>query len=731
MLVGCTGGGGGGEPPSAPPPPACTGIETAGGECLTQDEFARRRQEIADAFLTDFEFRNQGALERIGAQEAYASLQAIQGQDAEPGAGTTVAVMDSSFVTGHPELAGGRISQTVLQRASADEEYSHGTAVASIIAANRDGRGFAGVAWGAEVAGFVIPLDDEEALQSFDWAGAFQTVLGSGADIVNMSYAASGTFVENYTADDLRRSRLGTEFAAMAQAGVADPMLFVRAAGNDHGQPCELGRGGVENCTPDPSSPSRGRYVATSPNVDAGGVALLEELQGHVVVVVGVDERGRIASNSNRCGIAGPWCIAAPGTDIRVAYADATRNVLGRGTGTSFAAPLVAGGLALMKQFFRGQLTNPDLLARLFATADKRGVYGNMHAYGQGLLDLGAAVAPVGPARVPAGSQVDHTGADVTTTALHLGSSFGDGLSQALTHHEMAAFDSLGAPFWFDLSQLAGAVDTLPMRLRLHDLLASDPGWEPGAGRAGRAAGASEGWRFGFMASPADAGRSLLGVARHAAALTWDGGRGLEAMAFTTAPGAGRGPADAGASLRWRPPGQAVGVRLGWLGERNRLLGSRAAGAFGRLAASSVVAGIEVGTALSSWDVEAGVEFGRVAPTATGGLLRGMSALSTSAFSLGAHRRLGRGRISLSLSQPPRVEAGSTRLAVPVGRTHEGVVLRRDLQAGLAPSGRQIDATARWYRPHVYGGEFRAEGSCRGTRVTSPRIRNSRCSRAG
>ena len=709
-LSGCTGGGGSGSPTDNGPP-LCAGIETADHGCLSQDEFAQQRDEITDEFLRDREFREQSALELIGAHEAYANLQVVKGRDVEPGAGTTVAVMDSDFVDDHPELDGARFSATILQQTSNGADFSHGTAVASIIAAKRDRRGFAGIAWGADVRGFAIPLDDEQAQRSFDWMEAFRMVLASGADVVNMSYAASETFVENYSAGDLRNSVFGSEFEAMAQAGVADPVLFVRAAGNDHGERCELGLRGVENCTPDPSNPSRGRYVASSPNLDSGAVALLEELQGHVVVVVAVDGRGGIARHSNRCGIAGPWCIAAPGEDIRLAYADGRQNTLGRGSGTSFAAPFVAGGLALMKQFFRGQLPNPDLLSRLFATADKSGAYGNMNAYGQGLLDLGAAVAPVGPARVAAGSSVGNSGPDIQVSGLQVGSSFGDAWSQSFAGREIAAFDALGAPFWFDLSRLAGTVRAMPARARLRNLLSSEWDAEPETRSSGTVRGWADGgeWRFGFREAPDGARHSLLGVARNVAALTLETMAGLEATTFTTADVTRRGSGETGAALTWRPRGGAVGFRLGWLGERATLLGSRASGALGRLAANSVVAGIEVGTALRGWHVEAAAEVGRVAPQAAGGIVQGMSTLTTTGFSLGARRRLADGLIKVSVSQPPRVEHGSTKLSLPVGRSLEGVVLREDLTARLVPSGRQLDLAVRWYQPHVFGGEFRTE----------------------
>jgi len=90
-----------------------------------------------------------------------------------------------------------------------------------------------------------------------------------------------------------------------------------------------------------------------------------------------------------------------------------------------------------------------------------------------------------------------------------------------------------------------------------------------------------------------------------------------------------------------------------------------------------------------------------VSASAEGGLIADLSPLTTSAFALRAERALNDegGALSVSLSQPLRVEAGRARLSVPVGRTKDGRVLRRPLAAELAPSGRQIELAAAWRRP--------------------------------
>ena len=204
--------------------------------------------------------------------------------------------------------------------------------------------------------------DDDPLRDAFDWEAAYKAVLASGVDIVNASYGFPGTIVEDYTAEQLRTvDRLGPPLQVVAQRSVANPAIFVWLAGNSHGDECDEGD---PHCVADSNSSTGFSFNATSPGPEGGAVAKLPELRGHNVVVVAVNETGAIADFSNRCGIAGPWCIAAPGSGITGAYfgplvpSPGTFLVSENLTGTSVAAPMVSGGLALMKHCFRNQLSN-------------------------------------------------------------------------------------------------------------------------------------------------------------------------------------------------------------------------------------------------------------------------------------------------------------------------------------------------------------------------------------
>ena len=142
------------------------------------------------------------------------------------------------------------------------------------------------------------------------------------------------------------------------------------------------------------------------------------------------------------------------------------------------AAPFVAGGLAVMKQLFRDQLSNTELVTRLFETANDQGAYANRAVYGRGAMDLRAATSPVGVLGVPIESnRAVGRGAVLVATRLQAGEPFGDGPERSLAGTEFAAFDDLGAPFWFDLGDFATGAAARSMTARFHEFPAPVPAW--------------------------------------------------------------------------------------------------------------------------------------------------------------------------------------------------------------------------------------------------------------
>lgn len=116
------------------------------------------------------------------------------------------------------------------------------------------------------------------------------------------------------------------------------------------------------------------------------------DLSGHFINVVALNNYGGIAWYSNQCGITQNYCIAAPGSDWNVANG---RSV----DGTSFAAPVVSGAVAVIKQAFP-YMNATQITQLLFVTATDLGESGVDSVYGWGLLNLERATKPVGTPRI-------------------------------------------------------------------------------------------------------------------------------------------------------------------------------------------------------------------------------------------------------------------------------------------------------------------------------------------
>ena len=777
-AAGCTGGGGGGPPtqtaadpepegptvpgpptagdpeasgPATPtrpglprPPPIRTCLPTAAYGCLMPTTYRDLQEGIALRHEGQTDYNRQWGLAAINAAEAYANLELAKGVAAAPGAGVTVGLVDSGIDLEHPLFTGDVTEEFLLTAADeAGDGRSHGTSVASVIAADPEGLvpgqrhlGFRGVARGAGIRMFAIPLGTDDgrpynpvSLQGFDnqdeaMASVVTHALSRSVDILSASISYSG-IIENYTEAQLRNS-LGSTIAAMAQSGAADKTILVIAGGNAQGKSCIAG---THNCVGGSVDPAEeGTIDATSVEMLSGLPVWIPELRGHSIAVVAVregagsDRRPGITSFSNRCGIAAEWCIAAPGHSVRVAIfgeinGSAGTRGIGNANGTSYAAPMVAGGLAIMKQLFRDQLSNTDLVERLFRTADKEAPYSDTAIYGQGLMDLGSATVPVGVPVLTMGESATGAGVDVQVSSIMSGQAFGDGLTRSLAGQEIAAFDSLGAPFWYRLSDFAYR-DPGPTMSRHLDRLFAGPrlswrrsDWQPSPRSAWNEAPAPRNSRavrsgFGVLKRAVDAADGHLSLAEDALTLDLKSSTGLTASTFSTADNARRAPVS-GLSFTYRPSGALAGFRVGWLAERRTLLGAAAAGVFGRVSANTAFAGVSAAGQAGAWRLFADAELGAVTPRARDGMITAMSPMTTSAFSfVAAWRTAARDTLSIGLSQALRVEGGQATLSVPVGRTRQGEVMRSSLQADLSPSGRQLEVSARWARQLAARGEL-------------------------
>ncbi|WP_026313413.1 S8 family peptidase [Actinomadura flavalba] len=233
------------------------------------------------------------------------------------GKGVRVAVVDSGVNYVNPQLRGQVLKGADVSATNAYDCIGHGTAVAGLIAAKRGVSPFYGVAPEAKI----IPVKFAASAQANDSglaAKGIDAAVRLGADVINISTQS--------ISDDPR-------LRTAVQKALEKNIPVVAAAGN-----LDVENGQV----PEPMYP--GAYPG-------------------VITVGAVDASGKITTFSNPKT---PVTVIAPGIGVVTTSAD---GVWISKDGTSFATPIVAGVVALMKQA-HPELTPAQIKTRLERTAD-------------------------------------------------------------------------------------------------------------------------------------------------------------------------------------------------------------------------------------------------------------------------------------------------------------------------------------------------------------------------
>ena len=326
-------------PPPAPPPPppAVQDFDTA-------------------------EYRRQSALEQVNVIPAYEA--GALGED------VIVAVIDTGIDADHPEFAGrihpqsadlviaGVVSPGDARAGgpSLEDDDDHGTPVASIIAAAKNEAGVHGVAPEATLLIFRTDDDGDDELSLFGEAisEAVDRSVDLGAGVANMSFGSTEPGARS-------------DFEGLLAHLKANDIVTVLAAGND----------GAD----DPEASALGA-------LDVAGAPA-------AIIAGSVDSLNVISSFSNRAGEGADIFLVAPGELLRAVYpgagADQTRSF----SGTSAATPMISGAAALIRSLWPN-LTAEETVDILLASATDLGAPGTDPVYGRGLLNIGAAVSPIG-----------------------------------------------------------------------------------------------------------------------------------------------------------------------------------------------------------------------------------------------------------------------------------------------------------------------------------------------
>ena len=459
-------------------------------------------------------------------------------------------------------------------------------------------------------------------------------------------------------------------------------------------------------------------------NAFSGMPLYFPELRGNNLAVVAIGRKGgRIEDYSNRCGLAGAsFCLAAPvrGFIIRPDI-DFERFDISRGT--SIASPVVAGALALVKEYFNrmGGIGNDELVRRILETADKSGKYADESIYGAGVVDLENALTPQGELQLLSGRSVsDSESHSLSASGLRTGAAFGDSIGKSLEGVQIAAFDELNAPFPVDaagLIQSEWESDSLRdalLAFQFGETTAPKSQWDFANGfgwwslRGGSRAGQPE-IKSIFGADDAYANPySALAGDGMSAGLEWDS---LRVAMFGETPGRETLARGAVGSFSFAPLSETTEnggwiFHFGGVDELNGFLSSSGSGAFGDLRSRTAFVGADyVGEKMNGWRIRLG-GFAGDTSAENGEWFAGTESLRSDSFHLGVEREnifYSDDGLGFRLHQPLRA-SGSLKIRIPTGRTRYGDLTWREVSGKT--SGREL-ALEGLYRRSFDGGSWR------------------------
>lgn len=699
LLAACGGGGvntpGGNAPPTGTPSP--TPVATP-----TPSPTPSPTPTAADSA----EYKASTAV--VSAKAAYAYDRGITGK------GVTIAVIDSGIARSSPEFAG-RISPDstgfeqhiarcatcpgeTVPRFAIDDNDGHGSRVASIAAAARNGTGMQGLAPDATILALKVTGPDLDGVTAGSTTPIREGMQPNAGLIASALREAifKGAFVTVMSLNGFGGGQVATEQRAAMDGLRAADRLLVESVANETGK-----------------DSFAGQFAETLVGSDRANADWF-------LFAIGVDANGNPRSANGNAGILADRMIAAVGVNVQAVDKDGSLITV---TGNSFAAPAVGGAAALLKQYWP-QLGGKAIARILLDTATDMGAPGVDPIYGAGLLNVEKAMQAQAPATSFAAAQA----VLARYSSLDVSAPFGGSATASMiatAAGSMTVFDRYGRDFAMTgatgirarssgllAGSMTGSVDPLPVRR-----------WSASEARLGFAGQDVVGpWQAATANRPAVASFSpAVGQTVTVGANTSVGGSGLSLAGsplrgvvgqpvglWSSWNGGGWSASFSSGSSRDRSADLrgvtfatpfGIGLEVTNLTEHGRVLGFG-----GGIAASGLRGGRTTLATLVARRTVAGVWLTARASTGStrtdgvsDGPVRFNGRIVSTAFAVEGARPLLGGLATLGLSSPLRVERARASLLVPVAYDlMSGALVEERRTFDLAPTVREFDLELGW-----------------------------------
>lgn len=364
------------------------------------------------------------------------------------GKGSLIVIADTGIDASHADLAAQIKYAVDYSGTGLTDTNGHGTHVAGIVAAAKNEIGMHGAAFDADLAIAKVTSGWSYSFQIARQAAAWGRDLGAVAINMSAAYQRDASFESTlvklddgsyysthpYHGVNGYYNSLGEAYAWKAALG--SDQVLVKAAGND-GTIYSAGHNQLATATDDDGALILDGQMLIVGNWYMDGAFLRGNAAGNVCVTW-------IGDHCHDAAKIQDSFIMAPGTYIYSTYRNGDYAYL---TGTSMAAPMVAGALAVVHQMWP-HMSGKNLAKLLLVTADKTVAGYDVTIHGQGLLDMEKATRPYGAVGIPTTGRAAGSVAAVSGGAIIAGAT----PAQFAAFGEVMVLDSFERDFYVNLT---------------------------------------------------------------------------------------------------------------------------------------------------------------------------------------------------------------------------------------------------------------------------------------
>ena len=365
------------------------------------------------------------------------------------GKGSVVAVADTGYDVDHSDLTGQVVATKDYTDTGINDNQGHGTHVLGSIVAKKDGAGMHGVAFDAKAV--VVKVGDgrsvslDSAAEGLSWAADQGAIVGNLS--ANSNYDSGFRNSITKITDDTYKTTSpyydyenGTYYNNMTpdawKAATDKGMVLVNSAGNQGLDVSAMPGWFATETDADGNLVLGGKVlIVGSYNFNTDNIDGFSNKAGHLCRVI-IDDTCRDQYKTS------DFYVLAPGWT----YSTDKDGSYGNMTGTSMAAPIVTGQIAILHQMWP-HMKGENLVKLVTTTADKSITGYDVNIHGQGVVDFDEATKPQGAIGIPTTGRVDGAISSVSDTYV----SGSGSIQAALSNIKIMVIDDFDRDYYLNL----------------------------------------------------------------------------------------------------------------------------------------------------------------------------------------------------------------------------------------------------------------------------------------